>query len=115
METTTKNGGMETKTTETKVCKECKRELPITDFQATRGGSTMCSCRECVNKARTYTRNYDLQQKQTRAKLHDTMFDSLQPVDVLHFMGRAKRWLESRGYEIALRGSLTVKKEVKFE
>lgn len=54
--------------------------------------------------------------KQQRAEaMYDAMFVGMQPCEVLQIMGRAKRWLEARGYEIVLRGSLTVKKDVKFE
>lgn len=49
--------------------------------------------------------------------LSDPAFDSLQPGDVIRLMGRAKRWLESRGFLITLRGEYhkTIVKPLKFD
>lgn len=44
----------------------------------------------------------------------DSDFDGKQPVEVIQLMSRAKRWLESRGYEITLKGCYNVRKEIKF-
>lgn len=39
---------------ETRVCRECGKELPITDFQETgRKGTRMHVCRTCVNAKRS--------------------------------------------------------------
>ena len=39
-------------TTETKVCADCGRELPIEAFQKTRSGAPANYCKECMNKRR---------------------------------------------------------------
>ncbi len=41
---------------ETKKCKECGRELPVTEFRMTRWGSYDSACRECTSKKQAYTR-----------------------------------------------------------
>lgn len=43
---------------ETKICKSCGRELPLTAYRATRGGALCGICNECVNEKRAQTR-YD--------------------------------------------------------
>lgn len=44
---------MEKTTTETKVCADCGRELPIEAFQKTRSGAPANYCKDCMNKRRT--------------------------------------------------------------
>lgn len=39
-------------TSETKVCADCGRELPIEMFQKTRSGGTANYCKDCMNKRR---------------------------------------------------------------
>lgn len=34
---------------ETKKCKECGRELPVTDFLPTRWGNYSSTCKKCIN------------------------------------------------------------------
>lgn len=48
------------------------------------------------------------------APFSDPDFDGKQPVEVIQLMSRAKRWLETRGYSITLKGTYTQVKEVKF-
>lgn len=48
------------------------------------------------------------------APFPDPDFDGKQPVEVIQLMSRAKRWLETRGYSITLKGTYTQVKEVKF-
>lgn len=43
---------------ETKVCKDCGRELPLSAFKKTRWGGYAGTCNECVREKRTQTR-YD--------------------------------------------------------
>ncbi len=43
---------------ETKTCKVCGRELPLTQFANNRYGTPFSTCRECVNEKRAQTR-YD--------------------------------------------------------
>lgn len=44
----------------------------------------------------------------------DAAFDGKEPREVIDLMSRAKHWLETRGYSIALKGTYTQVKEVKF-
>lgn len=48
------------------------------------------------------------------APFPDPDFDGKQPVEVIQLMSRAKRWLEARGYSIALKGTYTQVREIKF-
>lgn len=41
---------------ETKICKVCGRELPETEFSATRWGSRSSTCNTCVQEKRAQTR-----------------------------------------------------------
>lgn len=43
---------------ETKICKSCGRERPLTAYRRTRGGAVCGTCNECVNEKRAQTR-YD--------------------------------------------------------
>lgn len=43
---------------ETKICKVCGRELPLTAFANNRYGTLLSTCRECVSEKRAQTR-YD--------------------------------------------------------
>ena len=104
---------------ETKKCKECGRELPISEFMMTRWGKRLDKCNKCVNKKKRDTIYSRINQNpngggKQNAFYSDPDFDGKQPVEVLQMMKRAKMWLESRGYEITLKGTYTVIKEVKF-
>lgn len=41
---------------ETKICKVCGRELPLTAFANNRYGALLSTCRECVSEKRAQTR-----------------------------------------------------------
>lgn len=41
---------------ETKICKVCGRELPLSQFANNRYGTPLSTCRECVNEKRTQAR-----------------------------------------------------------
>ena len=41
---------------ETKICTDCGRELPLTDFIPTRNGKRMSACKSCVQEKRANTR-----------------------------------------------------------
>lgn len=99
---------------QTKICKECERELPLKVFRITRGGTRCSVCNECSTAKRNETR---LKNRGGGAELrpfYDADFEGKQPVEVIQLMSRAKKWLESRGYEITLRGKYSITKEVKF-
>lgn len=98
-----------------KKCKVCGKELPLYRFRLSRSGNHIDTCNKCVLDARMATRQENVEAQRKKEAMHDAMFDGKQPCEVLQIMGRAKKWLEARGYEIVLRGSLTVKKDVKFE
>lgn len=99
----------------TKICRVCERQLPIDQFIPTKGGVRKNTCRECQNAARRATiekaHNY---RGGDAYPFSDSDFDGKQPVEVIQLMSRAKRWLESRGYEITLKGCYNVRKEIKF-
>lgn len=43
---------------ETKICKGCGRDMPLSSFKATRWGTRAATCNECVAEKRAQTR-YD--------------------------------------------------------
>lgn len=96
---------------ETKKCKKCGRELPITAFKRTRWGHYSDVCNECVRAKRAETRGKNVI---GGVKYSDPEFDGKQPVEVLQLMKRAKMWLEAKGYNITLKGTYTQVREVKF-
>lgn len=89
---------------ETRDCKDCGRELPLVKFKATRLGTRAYVCNDCV--AEKYRINKEakrvIENKETA--ISDPMFANMQPREVIDLMSRGKRWLESRGYAITLRG-----------
>ena len=104
-------------TMETKVCKVCGLELPESAFMRTRFGSLTDTCRECRTAA--LRANKELRRIQVggdsgNRPFSDEAFDGREPREVIELMSRAKRWLESRGYNITLKGTYTQVKEVKF-
>lgn len=100
---------------ETKTCKKCGRELPVTAFKRTRWGHYSDVCNECVRtkRAETLSRKVIGGGKQNTF-YSDPDFDGKQPVEVLQLMKRAKMWLEAKGYSITLKGTYTQVREVKF-
>lgn len=106
-------------TMETKTCRVCGRELPLTDFRLGKGGARLHTCNECVNEKRAQTR-YEKAQcvwGGKSAPFSDPSFDNLSIGEVVRLMGRAKKWLESRGCKITLYGDFieTKTKKLKFE
>lgn len=104
---------------ETKKCKECGRELPITEFRKSRWGNYTEVCKKCSKEKYDETRYKNRicgGGKQNAACLDysDPEFDGKQPVEVLQLMKRAKMWLEAKGYTITLKGTYTQIREVKF-
>lgn len=41
---------------ETKICKTCGRELPVTSFRLSKGGTKVATCNECINEKRAESR-----------------------------------------------------------
>lgn len=41
---------------ETKACKNCGRELPLSDFRIVKGGGHSATCNECIAEKRAQTR-----------------------------------------------------------
>lgn len=103
---------------ETKKCKECGRELPVTEFMMTRWGNYTDVCKGCIKDKKDETRSNKRigggKQNAACPDYSDPDFDGKQPVEVLQLMKRAKMWLEAKGYNITLKGTYTVTKEVKF-
>ena len=83
-------------------------------FTLTKGGGRKNTCRECEAAARRATIEKNRTAIGGGYPFSDSDFDGKQPVDVIQLMSRAKRWLESRGYSITLKGTYTQVKEVKF-
>lgn len=104
---------------ESKVCKDCGRELPLSAFYANKFSGRTASCRECINEKRANTRYANRTQVGggKTAPFSDPDFDGKDPGEVVRLMGRAKCWLESRGFIIQLSGEYheTKIKRVKFD
>lgn len=100
---------------ETKICKTCGRELPVTSFRLSKGGTKVATCNECINEKRAESRYKHTQIGGGKTTpFSDPDFDGKQPVEVIQLMSRAKRWLEARGYSITLKGTYTQVREIKF-
>lgn len=89
---------------ETKVCKSCERELPVSQFKLTRSGNPQSVCRECCADKLRETRAAHSRGGGKQPPFFDPDFDGKDPGEVVRMMGRAKRWLESRGFTIRLDG-----------
>lgn len=98
---------------ETQKCIECGREKTLNSFIFTRWGKYSNVCRECTAAKQRETRA-SKRPKIGEGKLSDPEFDGKDPVEVIQLMGRAKRWLESRGYIIHLEGEIKKTHKVKF-
>lgn len=99
---------------EIKVCKECERELPIAQFSKIRNGVRISICKECVSAIRKENKQKKLDAIEQQRKAYYAEFEGKEPVEILKLMGRAKDWLEARGYEVTLKATYTIRKEVKF-
>lgn len=103
---------------ETKKCKECGCELPITEFLMTRWGHYSEVCKKCIKNKKDDTRSRKRigggKQNSVYSDYSDPDFDGKQPVEVLQLMKRAKMWLEAQGYNITLKGTYTQVREIKF-
>lgn len=90
---------------ETKVCKECGEQRPINAFRLTRWGTRADVCNECTTVKRRENKANKMGiggGKQT--PISDPDFDGKDPGEVVRMMGRAQRWLQSRGFTIRLDG-----------
>lgn len=99
---------------ETKVCKECERELPLEQFQKVRGGIHIGICKHCMSLIRKENKQKKLDAIEQQRQAYYAEFEGKEPVEILKLMGRAKDWLEHQGYEVSLRATYTIRKEVKF-
>lgn len=104
---------------ETKTCKVCGRELPLTDYRKVKGGGYGSTCKECFLEA---LKEAHYQRKiggggGKQTPFPDPDFDGREPGEVMRMMGRAKKWLESRGFVIRLSGEYheTKIRKLKFE
>lgn len=88
---------------DTKVCKECGRELPLTSFKRNRYGVTSL-CLECYRDKFHDGTGRHVKPATTGTLLSDPDFDEQVPGDVWRMMCRAKKWVESRGFTIKLEG-----------
>lgn len=87
---------------ETTTCKVCGRDLPLSAFANNRYGTPLSTCRECINDKRAQTRYERAQTGGKTAPFSDELLDGKQPREVIDLMVRCRKWLESRGYEIAM-------------
>lgn len=88
------------------VCKDCGEEKSIAHFKITRWGTRASVCNECATEKLRYNKEAKkVDQRKPVAPIADAEFDGKQPREVIEVMSRAKRWLESRGYEITLKGT----------
>lgn len=97
----------QTHTEKTQVCNECNKELPLTEFMKTRSGKHMKVCRGCRTKKvqQTWHQRKENETQRRIEKLNlDTEFDNMSIGDVTSLIGRAKKWLELRGYKIQISG-----------
>lgn len=85
---------------QTRICKSCGEELPLTQFRITKGGVRMQTCNDCIQSKRSGSWAASV----VECPYFDPDFDGKDPGEVVRMMGRAKRWLESRGYSITLKG-----------
>lgn len=102
---------------ETKICKVCGRELPETSFRRVKGGGYGNTCKECCSEALKEAAYQRKIRGGKTAPFSDPDFDGKEPGEVMRMMGRAKKWLESRGYIIQLSGEYheTKIRKLKFE
>ena len=104
---------------ETKICKSCGRERPLTAYRRARGGAVCGTSNECVNEHRapTPTDPATTGGGGNQRPFSDPDFDGKTPGEVVRMMGRARRWLDSRGYKIYLSGEYHETKihKLKFE
>lgn len=101
---------------ETKICKECGRELPLSDFHVARGGVRVSICNSCIAEKRADTRYNRAQMGGGKQQpFSDPDFDGKDPGEVVRLMGRAQRWLQSRGFTIHLDGEYTETKVHKLK
>ncbi len=90
---------------ETKLCKTCGRELPLTDFRITKGGGRAHMCNMCITEKRAETRYKRAHVGGGKTTpFSDPDFDGKTIGDVWRLMCRAEKWLESRGCVITLDG-----------
>lgn len=103
---------------DTKICQVCGKEKPLEEFSRNRWGVTK-TCRDCVVELRRDSRfaRRDSVGGGKKPPFHDPDFDGKDPGEVVRMMGRAKRWLESRGFIIQLSGEFheTKIRKLKFE
>lgn len=87
---------------ETRTCKVCGRELPETNFPMGRWGRVN-TCKECRAAALRETKAAKRARMGGKpAPFSDPDFDGKDPREVIDTMVRCRKWLESRGFEIAM-------------
>lgn len=93
---------------ETKVCKDCGRELPITNFKLSRWGQRVAVCTECTVKKRKANKikkeismKAEVEAQRAREQERAQILQTFLPCELM-------RELKRRGYE----GTLTLKQEI---
>lgn len=93
---------------ETKVCKDCGRELPITNFKLSRWGQRVAVCTECAVKKRKANKikkeismKAEVEAQRAREQERAQILQTFLPCELM-------RELKRRGYE----GTLTLKQEI---
>ena len=99
-------------------CKICGGTWPLSSFRLSKSGRHIEVCNHCVTEKLRESRaaNRPKIGGGKQQPLSDPDFDNKQPVEIIQLMSRAKRWLESRGYDITLYGEYKETKvhKVKF-
>lgn len=94
-----------------KICRDCGRELLTSNFRISKGGVRCAVCNDCARAKRRARKLPPL----SAENYSDPDFDGQTIGDVFRLMGRAKRWLESRGCTIRLEGEYTETKTHKMK
>lgn len=94
---------------ESKVCKDCGRELPLDHFRVYQNGTIASICKSCHAKrinASTKANRAAKIQTGRGTRYSDPEFDGMTPREVQDVLARAARWLNNYGgftCEVSLR------------
>ena len=99
---------------EMRICADCGNRLSIDHFRKTKIGKHSYVCNSCITALRRANKRKKIEEMNNRGMGKDDLLDEKEPREVLLLMGRCRRWLESRGYEIKLEGFYIQKRKALF-